>query len=145
MSKSIRLAIFAAIVLVGSLLAACGGQAPSSTPGPTASTPTAPATTAGQLAEAGKTVFADHCAKCHGDQGQGITGPVLIGAANTLDKYGTAQGLLNFIDTAMPLDAPGSLSQQQYLEVVSYFLVQDSFVSSGTALDASNLGSVTLK
>jgi mono/diheme cytochrome c family protein len=142
MVKLVSIAVLTLVVIVSGLITACGGQKSTAT---TTSTPTPTVTTAGQLAEAGQTVFATHCARCHGDKGQGITGPTLIGSSNTLDKYGTAQGLLNFIDTSMPLNAPGSLSQQDYLEVVSYLLVQNNFVSSGTALDAGSLNSVTLK
>jgi cytochrome c len=130
--------VFLIIVIIG-FITTCGGQTPAS---PT-STPTG--TTASQLSDVGRTVYVNHCAKCHGDNGQGITGPVLIGSSNTLDKYGTAQGLLNFIDTAMPLDAPGSLSQQEYLDIVSYLLVQNNFVTPVTLIDANHLGDISLK
>jgi cytochrome c len=142
MLKLIRIIIVPVIVIVAAwLVVACSGKSSTSP----AATTTAAGTTAGQLASAGQTVFVSRCAKCHGDKGQGITGPILIGGQNTLDKYGTAQGLLNFIDTSMPLDAPGSLSQQDYLDVVSFLLVQNNFVSSGTVLAANNLNSVSLK
>ena len=147
------------IVVASVLVVACGGKpATSPTSTSTATSPTsistatsppptstATGTTAGELAAVGKTVYAGHCAKCHGDQGQGITGPVLIGASNTLDKYGTAQGLLNFIDTAMPLDAPGSLGQQDYIDLVAFLLVQNNYIAAGAALSESLLPNITLK
>jgi hypothetical protein len=43
----------------------------------------------------------------------------------------------------MPANAPGSLSSQQYLEVMAYLLLQNGFVTSGQALD--NLGGISLK
>lgn len=131
------------LAVAGGYAIGCGSPSPS-TSGTTTST-SGSATTAGQLAQAGQTLYASRCAKCHGDQGQGITGPVLIGTENTLDKYSTAQGLLDFIDVQMPLDAPGSLSKQDYVDVVSFLLVRNSWVSSDTALDASKLGSISLK
>lgn len=135
------------IMVVATIYAAgCSGTGTSTSPNTSASStsPTGP-TTAGQLADAGKVVFASRCAKCHGASGQGITGPVLVGTTNTLDKYGTAQGLLDFIDRAMPLDAPASLSSQEYLQVVSFLLVQNNFISASSTLDASQLSSVALK
>ena len=117
------------------LVSACSGQ---SAPPP----PSGP--TAGQLADSGKTVFASYCAVCHGANGQGVTAPAIIGANASLGKYNTAQGLLSFVDSAMPLNAPGSLSQQQYLQVLSFLLVQNNFVSAGTVLDTNHLDAISL-
>jgi len=130
--------VLAIVCVVGAGVAACGGQEPTSTA-------TQTGTTAGQLAEAGKAVYTPRCAKCHGDRGQGLTGPAIIGAGNSLAKYGTAQGLLDFVDSAMPADAPGSLSQSDYLSIISFLLVQNNFVAPGDELDAGRLGNITLK
>jgi len=130
-----------ALLLVGG----CGGPSPSSTTVTTTTTTTTSSSpTFGQLADSGKTVFASRCAKCHGDQGQGITGPTLVGASANLVKYGTAQQLLSFIGTSMPLDAPGSLSQQQYLQVLAFLLVQNNYLATNTVLDTSRLDSYLL-
>jgi mono/diheme cytochrome c family protein len=146
MLKFILLVVLGVIVLASGLAISCGGQAtPTPTPSPTPSATATGGTTVGQLAAAGQTVFANNCARCHGDQGQGITGPRLIGNGNTLDKYVTAQGLLDFIDSSMPLNAPGSLSHQDYLNVLSYLLVQDNFVGSSTAFNESGLAQMQLK
>ncbi len=136
------LAVSILLAVVGAV--GCGKSAPSSVSSPAPPTSQS-GTTAGQLAQVGQTVYANRCAKCHGVQGQGITGPVLIGPTNSLDKYGTAQGLLDFIDTSMPLDAPASLSGQDYLNVVSFLLVQNNWISSTAPLNAGNLSSISLK
>lgn len=129
-------------LMVLAIIVAAG--ACTSTAGPT--TPTGPpAVTAGQVANSGATVFANRCAKCHGDKGQGLTASAIMGSNANLQKYTTAQGLLNFIDTAMPFDAPGSLSSQQYQEVLAYLLVQNNFVSPGTAWDPDKLSDIALK
>lgn len=96
-------------------------------------------------ADAGKVLYAGHCAKCHGDQGQGITGPVLVGPTASLTKYSTAQGLLSFISTAMPLDAPGSLTHQEYLQLLSLVLVWNNYAAGSTVFTESALASVQLK
>lgn len=73
-----------------------------------------------------------------------MTGPAIIGANANLGKYSTAQGLLTFISTTMPLDAPGGLSQQEYFQVLCYLLVQNGFTPGNTVFNASNLGSIRL-
>jgi mono/diheme cytochrome c family protein len=136
-------AVFSAAVTVLAVVSGCGGNPTSSTATPTT---TAPAGASfGQYADSGKTVFASHCSKCHGDQGQGITGPALIGSNANLTKYNTAQGLLNFVATSMPLDAPGSLTHQEYLQVLCFLLVQNNFASADGSFNESALGSVQLK
>ncbi len=114
--------------------------------GPT--TPTTPGNgtspTAGQLAEAGTTVFANNCARCHGSQGEGVTAPPIIGSAAGLQKYNTAKGLFDYIRTAMPMDAPGSLTQQQYQQVLAYLLVENNFVPASSPLDVNRLDAVPL-
>ncbi len=141
-----RLALLAcSLGLAVLMLAACGGtSAPTSTGLTTSTTPAASATYAA-YADAGRVVYAGHCAKCHGDQGQGITGPVLVGPSASLTKYTTAQGLLSFISSAMPLDAPGSLTHQEYLQVLSLILVWNNYTAGSSAFNEGALGSVQLK
>ncbi len=117
----------------------------SSSPSASASATAAGGQTYGQFANAGKTVFTNKCAKCHGDNGQGVTGPAVIGSNAHLDKYNTAQGLLSFISTSMPFDAPGSLSSQDYLNVLGFLLVQNNYVSANTAFDQNQLNNIQLK
>ena len=107
--------------------------------------PTTTTSTAGELAAQGQSVFSASCARCHGDAGQGSSAPALIGKGANLSKYSTAQTLLNFMSSAMPFDAPGSLTHQQYLELLSYLLVQNSYVQSASIFDENQLGSVALK
>jgi cytochrome c len=97
------------------------------------------------LAEAGKTVFANHCTSCHGANGQGVTAPANIGPDAHLEIYNTAQGLYDYVSTNMPQDAPGSLSQQEYLQVVSYLLVANGFVKPDIPLDPGKLGALPLQ
>jgi len=153
--KKITSRILLTIVIGISLVftGACGSPGPASSP---AATPgqtqqTAPATTAsngptaGELATAGKTVFAGKCAGCHGDQGQGRTAPAVIGAGANLAKYNTGKGLYDFVSTNMPQNAPGSLSQPDYLNVTSYLLVENNYVNSRTSISTDTLGTVSLQ
>jgi mono/diheme cytochrome c family protein len=111
----------------------------------TTAPPTTTTATAGQLAQLGQSVFSVSCAKCHGNTGQGGSGPALIGQGNSLSKYNTAQGLFNFMSSAMPLDAPGTLTHEQYLELLSYILVNNGVMQSGDMFMEGDLASVTLK
>ncbi len=137
MNKFACIMLSLSILLVALLVSACAGS-PTPTPTPTA-------TTMGQYAQAGTTVFANRCAKCHGDKGQGVTAPAVIGQNASLDKYNTAQGLLNFMSAAMPLDAPGALSQQEYRQLLCFLLVQNNFAAANAPFDQNNLSSIALK
>ncbi|MFH1032427.1 MAG: c-type cytochrome [Chloroflexota bacterium] len=132
--------------LIGSLaisLLVIGCTAP---PAPTQPTsPTGASQTIGQLSDAGKTVFAGKCAGCHGDQGQGSRAPAIVGSSASLQKYNTAQGLLDFISSAMPPPAPGSYSRQEYLQALCFLLVQNNFASAGTAFNENALSGLQLK
>ena len=150
--RKLYVIIFLAICLVlASLTVACT-SAPQPTPAPTPATsptPTPPPTTssqvtAGQLAEQGKTVFAN-CSGCHGQNGESIRAPAVIGPNAQMAKYNNAKQLLTFISTTMPKNAPGSLSQEQYLQLLSYLLVQNQFVTPETVINPNQLDSVQLK
>jgi mono/diheme cytochrome c family protein len=119
--------------------------APTSAAAAPTAAPAPAATTAGSLADAGKTVFAGHCAGCHGANGQGGAGPSNIGPANQLAKYGTGKGLYDKVSTTMPRSAPGTLTADQYLQVTAFLLVQNNFVKAADPLDASKLAAVAIK
>ena len=125
-------------------LSACSAAPAVPAPASTANTASAAAASYGQFAAAGKTLFTGHCAKCHGDNGQGVTAPAIIGAGSNLAKYNTARGLLNFIEVAMPFDAPGSLSQQDYLNLMAFLLVQNNYLAAATPFDTGQLNGVQL-
>jgi alcohol dehydrogenase (cytochrome c) len=116
---------------------------PASMP-PLSSTP-ASGPTYGSLSQQGQVVYSNNCAGCHGANGQGITAPAIIGASANLGKYNTGKGLLDFISAAMPLSSPGSLSHQDYLNVLSYLLVQNNYAFPATAFNESALANIQLK
>lgn len=151
MLRRYAIAILVVVLVMAIFVGACGSPKPTATPAPTATsstaTPTATSSTQTmvQLASAGQTVFAASCAKCHGAQGQGVTAPAVIGANARLDKYNTAQTLLSFISSSMPLNAPGSLSQQQYQQLLSFLLLRNNYAQASTPFDPNQLGNIQLK
>lgn len=98
-------------------------------------------------AQAGKQTYTNHCAMCHGSKLQGQAGPALAGRkfASSLKfgKMSTPQ-LFDFIAKHMPKNNPGSLSQQQDIDVLAYLLAQNGFPSGNDPLDKSKLGQIDL-
>lgn len=148
-ARSQVLALILSLIVLLAAASACTSYGPSATAttAPKQAEPTkAPAVvTAGALADAGKAVFASHCAGCHGANGQGGLGPANIGPGNQLAKYNTAQGLYAKVSTTMPKSAPGSLNASQYLQVVGFLLVQNNFVKAADPLDAGKLAAIPIK
>ncbi len=112
---------------------------------PGAVTPATPSSgqSVDQLSQAGKTVFASSC-RCHGDKGQGVNGPAIIGPNANLGKYATAKALLTFISTIMPASAPGSLPSQSYLQLLAFLLVENKIVAPGTTMNPAQLDTIKL-
>jgi alcohol dehydrogenase (cytochrome c) len=93
----------------------------------------------------GQTVYTSRCAQCHGTNLQGQSGPALVG-----DQFrksyasGTAAQLYDFISRQMPADAPGSLSQQAYLNVTAFILSKNGYPSGNVPLGPTTLGQLKL-
>jgi cytochrome c len=100
-----------------------------------------------QLAE-GKELFAEHCASCHGDRGQGTEdGPRIVGK-HTLPAeprsgskreviFSTGADVYRFVASQMPADDPATLTPAQYNAVVAFALS-----ANGVKLDKRFDGSV---
>ena len=78
-----------------------------------------------EQAKRGRTRYRS-CILCHLDAGQGdptTQVPALVGEAFVKQWSGhTLKELFEKISTTMPLDNPGELSQQEYVDLVSYIL-----------------------
>jgi mono/diheme cytochrome c family protein len=72
------------------------------------------------------------------------TVPVLIGAG-ALQRFNTAQNMYAFMRASMPFNAPGSLSDEQYLELTAFLLEQNQFTAQGARLDAAALQHIALQ
>ncbi|MDR3534570.1 MAG: cytochrome c [Rhodopila sp.] len=102
----------------------------------------------------GRAIFAETCAACHGDKGQGGRADPLAGGFGTLTKpnplrtvgsyWPYATILFDFVRRAMPFNAPGSLSADQIYAVSAYVLSLNGIVPDDTVLDASNLPKITM-
>jgi cytochrome c len=143
--------------VLASLLAAsffaCGGSAePAAGPLPPTGGGAGAVDTGKALAaqiDDGKTVYKEHCASCHGTKGEGDSAPAIVGAkalsiappagAKTRkSEFKNAADVEAFVKSAMPIDAPGTLSDAQAFAVVAWELHNSGTELGGVALDASN-------
>lgn len=88
--------------------------------------------------QAGATVFASSCQGCHGAQLQGGRAPTLLGT-DFIARWTTVGELHGLVSKAMPLNAPGTLSEQQYLDVVAFLLDRNKVAGGPEALTAKDL------
>jgi cytochrome c len=108
---------------------------------------------------AGQKVYAETCAACHGDKLQGIPtagigGDRLIGGRGTLASeapvktvesyWPYATTLFDYVKRAMPVTAPGSLSDEQVYSVVAFILGEANILPKNATLDAGSLPRVAM-
>lgn len=89
--------------------------------------------------KAGHKTYMETCAVCHGAELQGGAGPALSGQTFKqlwLNGRRKAGELLSSLG-GMPLDAPGSLGDTKYNELVAYLLSSNGYPAGGPAFDAS--------
>jgi len=111
--------------------------------------------------EQGREVYANTCAVCHGDKGEGrkVEGAVsgfdrLVGGFGTLDRpvpvltvgsfWPYATTLFDYIRRAMPFQAPQSLTADEVYAVSAYVLHMNNIVPEETTLDAHSLPKVKM-
>jgi cytochrome c len=102
----------------------------------------------------GAAVYAAKCAKCHGPTGTEGPYDVLVGGRNTLKTpkpvktigsyWPYATTLYDYINRAMPFDAPQSLSSDEIYAVIAWLLHQNGIIAEQTVLDAQTLASVNM-
>jgi S-disulfanyl-L-cysteine oxidoreductase SoxD len=99
-------------------------------------------------AESGRSVYRERCAACHGPQGEGGSGGHLAGRGSLSDPdpdqtvgnyWPYATTLFDFIRRAMPMDAPGSLRNDEIYAVSAYVLYLNGIVGLQDRLDAHSL------
>jgi len=100
-------------------------------------------------AKRGDKVYAENCATCHGPKlaGTDTAGPSLSGPDFTNGwKDMTAGALLSKISQDMPSNAPGTLTPEQYADVMSFVLSVNKYPAGQTELptDANALKAVKM-
>ena len=113
------------------------------------------AATGEQQAAEGAKLYAKHCAKCHGDAGQGKKGPPLVGKdALPLDprptaklrktQFHTAEDVAEFVAKNMPPKKGGSLTTDQYYDILAFDLKANGVDVSGKKIDPTTAAAIKL-
>ncbi|WP_233870399.1 c-type cytochrome [Paraburkholderia adhaesiva] len=93
----------------------------------------------------GKDIYAGACAKCHGVELDGVTGPALSGPAfaPASNSHLTIGAIYQYMSTNMPADRPGKLSDDEYADVMAFLLYTNGYESGGAKLTASDAAAST--
>jgi S-disulfanyl-L-cysteine oxidoreductase SoxD len=110
----------------------------------------------------GAAIYRSQCASCHGANGEGISPafPALIGRdprgedfdfasdpkiERTIGNYWShATALFDYIRRAMPLNTPGSLTDDETYAVTAFLLAANRVIAEGATLDAAALRAVRM-
>jgi len=101
----------------------------------------------------GAKIYAEKCALCHGDKGQGghaarlIGGPpkaTLDGGKTIANYWPYATTLFDFIRRAMPFTQPRSLTDQEVYALVAYILAENKLIGADDEINATTLPKVRM-
>jgi S-disulfanyl-L-cysteine oxidoreductase SoxD len=102
----------------------------------------------------GRELFAQQCAACHGEKGEGGVGDKLAGGQGTIatakpvrtvgSYWPYAPTLFDYIRRAMPQNAPQSLSNEDVYAVSAYVLKLNGLVPDDATLDAKSLATIRM-
>lgn len=108
-------------------------------------------------AAAGRKIYAERCAHCHGDHLEGskeVGGPALVGGRDSLasDKpvktvesyWPYTSTLYDYIWRSMPFDQPGSLTADEVYALSAYILFVGGIVDEDQVLNAKKLPQVVM-
>jgi mono/diheme cytochrome c family protein len=90
-----------------------------------------------QQAARGKSLYAEACAKCHGENLSGGDGSPELGGAEFLSRWNgkTVGTLFTLVRKTMPTDDPASLSTRQYADLIAFLLSSNGFPSGDKELE----------
>ena len=102
-----------------------------------------------EQAARGEMLYADRCAKCHGDGLGGVeSAPALTGTTFYSNWEGEPlEALFDRLRTTMPQDKPGSLSRTQNADILAHMLRAGGYPAGPMPLDgqAGALAAVTIR
>jgi S-disulfanyl-L-cysteine oxidoreductase SoxD len=101
----------------------------------------------------GRALYGQHCAVCHGPTGRegGAAEPLVStepwrpGVQPTVGNYWPyATTIYDYINRAMPLDRPGSLTADEVYAVTAYLLHENGLLAADAVLDARLLPTIRM-
>lgn len=103
---------------------------------------------------AGKQVYAERCALCHGESGREGPDPPLVGGSGTLagpapqltigSYWSRATTVYDYIYRAMPFTAPGSLRADEVYALCAYLLNANGVIAADAVMDRHSLPAVQM-
>jgi S-disulfanyl-L-cysteine oxidoreductase SoxD len=97
----------------------------------------------------GAMLYADRCARCHGDALGGVeSAPALTGTTFYANWEGeTLEALFERMRSSMPADKPGSLTRPQNADILAHMLKVGGYPAGATALEggAGALAPITIR
>jgi cytochrome c len=139
-------------------VAACGGAQSQTDPQPQPQPqpdPQPAAPTNEELIAKGGELYGTHCAKCHGDAGQGTDkAPAVVGqgalpkeprsGSKRTVQFVTAYDVGVYAMEKMPGDAPGTLKPEEYLAILAFDLNANGVELGDTPLSVEGLEAIVL-
>ncbi len=103
----------------------------------------------------GEEVYADLCAACHGDFGEGVDRwPELVGGEGSLDTHDPlkttgsywpyASTLYDYVYRAMPFGEAQSLSYDETYQIVAFLLYMNDIIEDDFDVSHENIGSIEM-
>ena len=103
----------------------------------------------------GEEVYAEQCASCHGDFGEGLDRwPELVGGEDSLDTHDPvkttgsywpyASTMYDYIYRAMPFGVAQSLTHDETYQVVAYLLYMNEIIEEDFVLNDKNIGKIKM-
>lgn len=139
------------------LVACGGGNQSSSSVSPAVANEAGPTADDGEAQAArGAKLYAAKCASCHGQSGEGIAAaPPVVGAnALPLDppanakhrdvQFHTALDVAQWVVKNMPPDAPGTLPESEYWDILAFDLKANGVPVAGKRIDATTAAAIKL-
>jgi S-disulfanyl-L-cysteine oxidoreductase SoxD len=106
------------------------------------------------MAAQGEVIYSAKCASCHGDTGrEGGGGPILVDStpfkpgvtpATVGNYWPYATTVYDYVNRAMPPDAPGSLQPDEVYALVAYLLNANQIIPSDAVMNAQTLPKVVM-
>jgi polar amino acid transport system substrate-binding protein len=102
-------------------------------------------------AEAGQTLYMEHCVSCHGANLHGVAAPAVAGTdflQAAKDNDWTLEVIRYLVFTMMPLNASGSLQPGQYADLMAFLLASSCYPAGSTPFpqdDQPGFADVALK
>jgi cytochrome c len=103
----------------------------------------------------GAMIYAQKCASCHGEKGEGGLGPRLVGGQGTLKApaqpvqtvgsyWPYATSVFDYVRRAMPYAQPKSLTNDEVYAVVAYIFSINGIIRDGDVMNKDTLAKVQM-